>query len=107
MPPLRTLNSNPAGLARVPTCVILRLSLHNSDAGLEARTIGAEVAPLIAVNATFFMGQPVELRSTAPSMAGRVGRSASSCRFLLPVFQPCTSCHPHLEVRSAGSHPVQ
>lgn len=46
-------------------------------------------------------GYPMRLFCCAvrfASMAGRAGRGVSPCRFLFPVCQPRTSCHPRLTV---------
>ena len=55
--------------------------------------------------AAFFMPTNCAWR-TASFTVGRVGAPARVRRYLIPVFQPHTACHPRLEAGAAGSQPV-
>ena len=51
--------------------------------------------------AAFFMPTNCAWR-TASFTVGRVGTPARVCRYLCPVRQPDTACHPHLAMWAAG-----
>ena len=55
--------------------------------------------------AAFFMPTNCAWR-TASFTAGRVGTPSRACRYLCPVDQPNTACHPCLVAWAAGSQPV-
>lgn len=57
--------------------------------------------------AAFFMSVGCARHTWLPILAGRVGTRASVCRFLFPVDQPCTVCHPCLVAGAAGLKPVE
>ena len=74
--------------------------------GSEARkSVGAAAAPNL--DSGFFTPMRCAWHTWLSFLAGRVGTPARVCRFLLPVDQPCTVCHPCLVAGVAGFKPVQ
>ena len=56
--------------------------------------------------AAFFMPVGCTRHAQLSFLAGRVGTPARVCRYLCPVDQPNTACHPCLVAGAAGSQPV-
>ena len=74
--------------------------------GSEARkSVGAAAVPNL--DSGFFTPMRCAWHTWLSFLAGRVGTPARVCRFLLPVDQPCTVCHPCLVAGVAGFKPVQ
>ena len=56
--------------------------------------------------AAFFMPVGCTRHAQLSFLAGCVGTPARVCRYLIPVDQPNTACHPCLVAGAAGSQPV-
>lgn len=82
------------------------LTMPKSIMGLAARlSVDAVTAPKLGSG--FFTPMCCAWHAWFSFLVGRVGTPAKVCRYLLPVGQPRTVCHPCLAAGAAGFKPVQ